>query len=161
MVYTITALLFAWVMLGVRCPRCSCWWLLANGVIKLSPGSRGNVFGFCCTGDSVTFSASGNFTVWSLNHLRLPDQQECFDCQFALPAKLNIKLRPHPQEYLLKSQDFTDASSALSSLYWVSFLIKNPEGPFKARFLQHRALAFNFPSARYVQSTRAKMEMPK
>lgn len=51
----------------------------------------------CGAGDSLTFSASGNFTVWSLNHVRLPEKQGSFDFYLVLPAKLNIKLLPHPQ----------------------------------------------------------------
>lgn len=82
---------------SVQSLRHDCWCLLMNGVVRLSPGSGGNILGICGAGYSLTFCASGNFTVWSLNHVRLPEKQGSLDFYLVLPAKLNIKLLPHPQ----------------------------------------------------------------
>lgn len=63
----------------------------------------------CCQWLSGIF-ASVNFPLWRINHVHLPEKQECFDFYLVLPAKLKIPLQPHPQEYLQKLQAFTETT---------------------------------------------------
>jgi len=48
--------------------------------------------GFCGTEDSVTFSASVKFTVWSLTHVCLSEKQEYFDLLFCIASQAEYQI---------------------------------------------------------------------
>lgn len=95
--------------------------LLENGNQAVTRISWGNKFRICATSGSLTSSASVNFTVWRLNHVHLPEKQECFDFYLVLPVKLKILSQPHPQENLQKFQAFTETTQPFHCYSWWAF----------------------------------------